>query len=137
MTGSQTFEQGTYPVSVFIKDVGGSSATAVTTFTITGTTPVVAPIAPATLTEIEGQAFTAPIGAFTDPNLIATTSEYSVTINWGDTTTSSGTVSQLANGTFVVTGSHTYAEDTTGAPPHAVTFTVKETGRWHVTAQRA
>ena len=71
VTGSQTFEQGTYPVSVFIKDVGGSSATAVTTFTITGTTPVVAPIAPATLTEIEGQAFTAPIGAFTDPNLIA------------------------------------------------------------------
>ena len=27
-----------------------------------------------------------------------------------------------------MTGSHTYAEDTTGAPPHAVTFTVKETG---------
>ena len=129
VTGSHTFTTaGSYPVSVFIKDVGGSSATAVTTFTITGTTPVVAPIAPATLTEIEGRPFTAPIGAFTDPNLIATTSEYSVTINWGDTTTSSGTVSQLANGTFVVTGSHTYAEDTTGAPPHAITFTVKEAG---------
>ena len=64
VTGSHTFTTaGSYPVSVFIKDVGGSSATAVTTFTITGTTPVVAPIAPATLTEIEGRPFTAPIGA--------------------------------------------------------------------------
>ena len=128
VTGSHTFTQGTYPVSVFIKDVGGSSATAVTTFTINGTTPVVAPVAPVTLMEIEGQAFTAPIGAFTDPNLIATTGEYSATINWGDTTFSAGTISQLADGTFVVTGSHTYAEETTGSPPYAVTFDVKEAG---------
>jgi hypothetical protein len=128
VTGAHTFAPGSYPVSVFIQDVGGASATAVTTFTITGTTPVVAPISPATLTEIEGKPFTAPIGAFTDPNLIATTSEYSATINWGDATTSSGTVSQLATGTFIVTGSHAYAEDTTGAPPQAVTFTVKEAG---------
>ena len=27
-----------------------------------------------------------------------------------------------------MTGSHTYAEDTTEAPPQAVTFTVKEAG---------
>ena len=128
VTGSQTFQVGTYPVSVFIKDVGGSSATAVTTFTITDPTPVVAPIAPALLTEIEGQAFTAPIGAFTDPNLIAPISNFSATINWGDATSSSGTISQLASGTFIVTGSHTYAEDTTGAAAHAVTFTVKDVG---------
>jgi hypothetical protein len=128
VTGAHTFVAGTYPVSVFIKDVGGSSATAVTTFTITDPTPVVAPIAPATLTEIEGQAFTAQIGAFTDPNLIAPISDFSATINWSDTTSSTGTVSQLANGTFVVTGSHTYADDTTGAAPHAVTFTVKDVG---------
>jgi hypothetical protein len=128
VTGSHTFEAGTYPVSVFIEDVGGSSATAVTTFTITDPTPVVAPIAPAALTQIEGQAFTAPIGAFTDPNLIAPVSDFSATINWGDATTSSGTVSQLASGTFVVTGSHIYAEDTTGGSPYAITFTVKDVG---------
>ena len=50
------------------------------------------------------------------PNLIAPVSNFSATINWGDTTSSSGTVSQQANGTFIVTGSHTYAEDTTGEP---------------------
>ena len=55
-------------------------------------------------------------------------SNFSATINWGDATTSSGTVSQQANGTFIVTGSHTYAEDTTGSPPNAITFTVKDVG---------
>ena len=128
VTGSHTFEAGVYPVSVFIKDVGGSSATAVTTFTITDPTPVVAPIAPSALTKIEGAGFTAPIGAFTDPNLIAPVSDFSATINWGDATTSAGTISQLASGTFVVTGSHTYAEDTTGGSPYAITFTVKDVG---------
>src|SRR5262249_48335229 len=32
VTGSHTFEEGSYPVSVFINDAGGASATAVTTF---------------------------------------------------------------------------------------------------------
>ena len=68
------------------------------------------------------------MGAFTDPNLIAPISDFSATINWGDATMSSGTISQLANGTFIVTGSHTYAEDTTGGLPHQISFTVQDKG---------
>ncbi len=129
VTGSHTFTQpGTYPVSVLIQDMGGASATAVTGFTITGTTPALAPITPATLTEIVSQPFTAPVGAFTDPDLLAKPGDFSATINWGDSTTSSGTISQNAAGTFIVTGSHTYAQDTTGDAPHAVTFTVVKAG---------
>jgi len=126
VTGAHTFEEGSYPVSVLIQDSGRAKATAVTTFTITDPSPVVAPIAPAALFQTEGQAFTAPIGAFTDPNLIATTSDFAVTITWGDTTTSTGTVSQGNDGTFVVTGSHTYAEENAAGYP--VTFTVKDVG---------
>ncbi len=128
VTGAHTFEEGKYPVSVFIKDDGGASATAVTTFTITDPAPVAAPISPSTIHPVEGQAFTAPVGAFTDPNLIAPVSDFSATINWGDATLTSGTISQLANGTFIVTGTHTYAEDTTGGLPHQISFTVQDIG---------
>jgi large repetitive protein len=128
VTGSHTFEEGSYPVSVLVKDAGGASATAVTTFTITDPTPLVAPIAPAAITQTEGKSFTAPVGAFTDPNLIGTTSDFSVTINWGDTTSSPGTVLQGNNGTFVVVGTHTYAEESTGGPAFQVTFSVKDVG---------
>src|SRR5207248_1852233 len=36
--------------------------------------------------------------------------ELRATINWGDTTSSAGTIVSTGNGTFVVLGSHTYAE---------------------------
>jgi hypothetical protein len=124
VTGSHTFEEGTYPVSVAIKDTGGATTTAVTTFTITDPAPVVAPIAPAAVTATEGHAFTIPVGAFTDPNLIGTVSDFSATINWGDGTTSTGTVSQGSGGVFNVTGTHTYAEENAGG--FAVTFSVKD-----------
>src|SRR5206468_1202539 len=61
-------------------------------------------------------------------------SAFSATINWGDGTTSTGTISGPSGGVFTVTGSHTYAN--TGqftisvtithetAPPVTVTDTV-------------
>ena len=36
---------------------------------------------------------------------------YSVNINWGDQTSSAGTVVSLGNGNFNVTGEHTYPAD--------------------------
>ena len=132
VTGAHTFEEGSYPVGVAIKDAGGATATAVTTFTITDPAAVVAPVAPATLTQTEGQSFTAQVGAFTDPNLVGTVSDFSVTINWGDATSSTGTMSQGNNGTFVVTGTHTYAEE--NAAGNAVAFTVKDVGGGTLTA---
>src|SRR5207249_540957 len=37
-------------------------------------------------------------------------SEFTATINWGDTTSSTGTVVSTGNGTFAVLGSHSYLE---------------------------
>src|SRR5205814_1041098 len=52
-----------------------------------------------------GQPFTAVVATFTGGGAL------SATIDWGDSTTSSGVVVSLGNGQFAVVGSHTYAED--------------------------
>ncbi|HVX15776.1 MAG TPA: NF038129 family PEP-CTERM protein [Pirellulales bacterium] len=56
-----------------------------------------------------GVAFTGLVANFSDANSLGTVSEFSATIDWGDGTSSSGTVSG-ANGSFAVSGAHTYAK---------------------------
>ena len=51
------------------------------------------------------------VGTFTDANSFATPTEFKATINWGDGTTSTGTVTEGTNGLFSVNGSHNYAND--------------------------
>jgi hypothetical protein len=125
--GTHTFEEGTYTVSVVIADAGGATTTAVSTFKITDAPLLVASIPP--ITEAQAQSFTAPIGAFTDADSLSTASDFSATINWGDgSAVTSGVISQQANGTYIVTGTHIYAANSTGLPPFMVTFSVKDIG---------
>ena len=67
-----------------------------------------------------GTPTTGTVATITDPNTSATASAYSATINWGDGTTSAGTITG-GNGSFNVTGNHTYS--TAGTYPVAVTIT--------------
>jgi hypothetical protein len=75
-----------------------------------------------------GFSFTGPAGStvggtvatITDPNTSATPSAYSATIDWGDGSSSAGTIAG-GNGAFNVTGSHAYAAG--GTYPIAVTIT--------------
>jgi len=60
------------------------------------------------------------VATITDPNTSATAGAYTATINWGDGTSSAGTVSG-SNGNFSVTGNHAYAAG--GQFPVAVTIT--------------
>ena len=55
----------------------------------------------------------APVATVTDPDPASTASEYSATIDWGDGTSSAGTLSGPTGGPFTVTGSHTYIEEGT------------------------
>jgi hypothetical protein len=55
-----------------------------------------------------GVAFSGSVGMFTDANPLASTADYSATINWGDGTTSPAAVAAASTG-FAVSGSHTYA----------------------------
>jgi hypothetical protein len=63
------------------------------------------------LTGTEGSTTgTATVATFTDANPNATVSDFAATINWGDGTSTAGTV-VAQNGSFAVEGAHTYAHD--------------------------
>ena len=64
-----------------------------------------------------GAAVAGTVATITDPNLSATASAYTATINWGDGTSSAGTVSG-GNGSFTVAANHSYA--VTGTYPISV-----------------
>ena len=65
---------------------------------------------PTTITPRTNVPFTLPVGAVVDQNPFAKASDFSVTINWGDgSPTSSGKVTSLGGGLFLISGSHTYA----------------------------
>lgn len=126
VSGSHTYtDEGTYSVTVTVADDGGSTGTA------TGS----AVIADAALAATGSPAFvsTNPVSAtlatFTDANPLATTADFtsgggSVTVDWGDGTTSPGTVTQTGTGTFSVSGSHNYA----ALGPYTITVTIVDDG---------
>ena len=62
------------------------------------------------LSGTEGAEASGTVATFTDPDKSATASEYSATIEWGDGSSSTGTVSG-SGGSFSVSGNHTYAEE--------------------------
>jgi hypothetical protein len=71
---------------------------------------------------VEGAPFSGQVATFTEPDASAPASQFSATIDWGDSSgTSSGTVSGPAGGPFTVNGSHTYTEE--GSYPLKVTIT--------------
>lgn len=70
----------------------------------------------------EGKSFSGTVATFSDPDSNASASEYSATIDWGDGTTSSGTVSG-SNGNFTVSGTHTYSEEGS----RTITVTISDT----------
>ncbi|HEV2712811.1 MAG TPA: hypothetical protein VGU26_06925, partial [Gaiellaceae bacterium] len=64
-----------------------------------------------TINTVEGTPFSGTVASFTDPDVTATASEYSATINWGDgTAPTNGTITGPVGGPFSVAGSHTYVQ---------------------------
>jgi uncharacterized repeat protein (TIGR01451 family) len=131
VTGTNTYgATGTYPVSVGITDANNNS----------GSVGLTARVGYAPLAVQGGSAISAVAGVpvsnaivatFTDPGLVANlaglgisdpTTQFSASINWGDSTTDTGSIS-YDSGTqvFSVTGSHTYT--LTGSYPIAVAVT--------------
>lgn len=116
-TPSHTYlEEGVYHGTLTATDGAGLSAT----------TPFVAVVADAplfstgtTLNATEGAPFGSVVVAnFSDADPNGTVTDYTATIDWGDGTTSTGTIT--GTGPFVVTGSDTYAEEGTYAVKVAI-----------------
>jgi hypothetical protein len=59
-----------------------------------------------------GTAFTGTVATFTATDPKATAGGFTATIDWGDGTTSTGTIAADTNGGFDVTGTHTYTDET-------------------------
>jgi PKD repeat protein len=66
-----------------------------------------------TINAVEGSVFSGPVATFTDPDPNATAAEYTAVIDWGDGSTSAGTVSGPTGGPFTVSGTHTYSDEGT------------------------
>jgi Domain of unknown function DUF11 len=124
VNGSHTYgEEGTYTVTVTITDVDNSSNTAVANSTATVSDAALS--ASCDVVATSSQSFSGLTATFTDAaSPSGTLSDFSATINWGDTTSSAGTVSGPVAGAYFVSGSHTYAS--TG--PFTITTTINDIG---------
>lgn len=109
VSGTHTYlEEGTYHLTVRVTDTDNPSniATATPTANVADGALTATPSCAATsLHTYNGRTAT-----FTDAaSPFGTLSDFSATINWGDGTTSAGTVTGANGGPYTVSGSHTYA----------------------------
>jgi hypothetical protein len=84
-----------------------------------------------TITATAGQSLSSTVATFTDSNPSIAASGLTATIDWGDGTTSAGTVTG-SDGSFAVTGSHTYS--VAGSDTVAVTLSEDPPGTASATA---
>jgi streptogramin lyase len=67
--------------------------------------------------------FTGSVATLYDSNMTGVLSDYTATVDWGDGSTSAGTITQTNPGTFNIDGDHVYAQSGT----YTVTITVADT----------
>lgn len=127
VSGSHTYaEEGTYTAKVTItdKDTPLNSATANTTANVGDAALSATGVAPTS-----PQGFNGTVANFSDANVGATTADFSATIDWGDGSNSTGTVTG-SSGSFSVAGNHTY----TGTGYFTVTVKIIDDGGSTATA---
>jgi hypothetical protein len=107
--GSHTYaEEGTDTISVTIHHEMATSVSVTSTANVADA----ALTAHGTSVSVEeGMAVNGTVATFTDANPGATLSDFTASINWGDGTTTDGTVTTNPSGGFDVTGKHTYTEN--------------------------
>jgi parallel beta-helix repeat protein len=124
VTASHTYQQeaGILPVTVTVKDVSGNTEVIATSLMSVADAPLTVSTSP--VSAVEGAAFSGQVGTFFDANPSATVSDYTITITWGDGSSSAGTVTSLGSGLFAVSGTHTYA----GAGTYGLSLWVQDVG---------
>ena len=106
--GSHTYgEAGTKGISVTINDKGGANVNATNNASISE-----APINATgqVVSAVEGSVFSGPVATFTDGNPGNNLADLTATITWDGSTTTAGSIT-YNNGTYTVSGAHTYAEE--------------------------
>src|SRR5262249_9748942 len=98
-------EEGSYTVSIQIVDTEGASATVLDNVSVSDA-PLTA--SGATLSATAGVSANLTVASFIDADPSGTASDYTAMISWGDDSSSTGTIAANDQGSFSVTGSHTY-----------------------------
>ncbi|HXJ82981.1 MAG TPA: hypothetical protein VMS64_30375, partial [Candidatus Methylomirabilis sp.] len=115
VTGTHTYATaGTFTVTV---DFAGAASGTITSAAI------VSPFATASataLTPTEGSSFSGQVATFVTSDTLTTAASYTATIDWGDGTTTNGSVTGV-NPNFIVNGSHTYGDEATLAATVTIT----------------
>jgi hypothetical protein len=120
VSGQHTYgDEGSFTATVTIADQEPGTGTATVADTATVGEADVLSGMPRTFAAPSGASFTTVVASFTDTLATAVASDLTATIDWGDATTSAGTVSG-GGGTFQVSGTHTYAS--AGSFPVQVTL---------------
>jgi hypothetical protein len=112
--GSHTYDtelgpNATYSVTVSEPPVGFTAPPASGPATVANADT--ADVTPTPVAATEGQAFAGTVGTFADTgNPLQSAGNFTATIDWGDGTSSAGTVAGPTGGPFAVAGTHIYAE---------------------------
>jgi hypothetical protein len=113
--------QGQHSITVTVSDVGGATVSSADLLTV-GPGPDAPSATGSSLSVTEGQAFSAVLGGYVNldqPSRAA--GGNTVQIDWGDGTSSAGSVVLVSPGHFNVTGTHTYQEEGNYTATFAVT----------------
>ena len=120
VTGNHTYASaGSFPIKATLSDDAPGTATAQVSTT---TGACVTGAAGASISAAEGASANRTVATFTDPTDSSPASAYAATIDWGDGTTSAGTITGSA-GSFSVSGTHAYADEGTYAVLTTITAT--------------
>src|SRR5207249_8212838 len=119
ISGTHTYaEDGSYTVIASFSDDPPSTLTDISIFStadVAESNDLV--VTPATIDATEGQSFTGTVATFDDGDDSDPVKNFTATIDWGDGTTTTGAISQVDVGLpYVVTGTHTYADELTNQP---------------------
>jgi len=122
VTGQHTYaDEGSFTVTVTINDnpPGTGTATATDTATVSEADSLTG--TPVTFSAAAGTPFTGTVANFSDTLTTNVPGDFTATIDWGDATTTAGTVTG-GGGSFAVSGTHTYA----GTGTFSVTVTLSD-----------
>lgn len=146
VTGQHTYaDEGSFPLGVTVAETAPGIATSTATATATVAEADVLAGTPVVFSATAGTAFNGTVAHFSDTDTVSIAGDFVATINWGDGTTTVGTVSGSA-GAFQVGGTHTYtssgtfsvvvvmSDDAPGTATATVTSTANVTSTLALTA---
>jgi hypothetical protein len=124
VAGNHTYaEEGGYTVTTTLSDVDTPANTPAAATSTATVADAALTASGTTLSGVEGSGVSGVIANFSDANTLGSASDFTASIDWGDGTSSTGTVAG-SGGSYTVSGSHTYAE----AGSYTVTVAIADDG---------